>query len=82
MEGPSAERNRLLRVLETASIKWASLTSDVFGVSGMQRLEAPAAGSATPPEMAELARGRLRAKIPPLAMALAGQVEEHHRLTC
>jgi len=79
VESRSAERNRLLKVLETANIKLASVASDVFGVSGMRMLAALAEGQATPAEMAELARGRLREKIPQLAPALEGRMEEHHR---
>jgi len=35
VESRSAERNRLLMVLETANIKLASVVSDVFGASGL-----------------------------------------------
>ena len=79
VESRSAERNRLLKVLETANIKLASVASDAFGVSGMQMLTALAEGKATPAEMAELAKGRLREKIPQLEPALEGRMEEHHR---
>lgn len=79
VESRSAERNRLQKVLETANIKLASVASDVFGVSGMQMVEALAEGEATPAEMAALARGRLRNKIPQLEPALEGRMEEHHR---
>jgi hypothetical protein len=48
VESRSDERNRLQKVLETANIKLASVASDVFGVSGMQMLEALAEGEATP----------------------------------
>ena len=78
-DSQSAECNRLLKVLETANIKLASVASDVFGVSGMEMLDALAEGTATPAEMAELARGRLRGKIPQLEPALDGRMEEHHR---
>jgi transposase len=78
-DSQSAECNRLLKVLETANIKLACVASDVFGVSGMDMLDALAEGKATPAEMAELARGRLRGKIPQLEVALEGRMEEHHR---
>ena len=70
VDSRSDERNRLQKVLETANIKLASVASDVFGVSGMQMLEALVEGKATPAEMAELAKGRLREKIPQLEPAL------------
>lgn len=79
VESRSAERNRLLKVLETANIKLASVASDVFGVSGMAMLQALAEGQATPAEMAEMARGRLREKIPQLEPALEGRMQDHHR---
>jgi len=75
----NSERCRRLNVWETANIKLASVASDVFGVSGMPMLEALTEGKATPVEMAELAKGRLRNKIPQLEPALEGRLEEHHR---
>jgi transposase len=75
----AAERNRLLKLLETANIKLSSVASDVFGVSGMAMVRALIEGSATPAEMAGLARGRMRRKQLDLALALDGCVEEHHR---
>src|SRR5215468_10519591 len=79
VESRSAERNRLLKLLETANIKLASVASDVFGVSGLLMLEALVEGKATAQEMAELAKRKLRKKIPELELALEGKVEEHHR---
>jgi len=79
VEARSAERNRLLKVLETANIKLSSVASDVFGVSGLLMLEKLAEGKAEPAEMAQLAKGRLREKIAELEPALEGRMEEHHR---
>jgi transposase len=79
VESQAAERNRLLKVLETANIKLASVATDVFGVSGRLMLRALVEGKATPQEMAELAKRKLRQKIPELELALEGKVEEHHR---
>jgi transposase len=79
VESQAAERNRLLKLLETANIKLSSVATDVFGVSGRLMLEALVRGEATPQEMAELAKGRLRKKIPDLGPALEGKLEEHHR---
>jgi len=79
VESQSAERNHLLKLLETANIKLGSVASDVFGVSGLLMLHALVEGKATPQEMAELAKRRLRNKIPELELALEGRVEEHHR---
>jgi transposase len=79
VESRSAERNRLLKLLESANIKLASVASDVFGVSGLLMLQALIEGKATPHEMAELAKRQMRKKIPELELALEGRVEEHHR---
>jgi transposase len=76
----AAERNRTLKLLESAGIKLAGVMSDVFGVSGMAMLRALAEGTATPAEMAGLARRRLRRKIGALALALEGRLAEHQRL--
>src|SRR6184192_4834147 len=79
VESQAAERNRLLKVLETANIKLANVATDVFGMSGRLMLRALIAGKATPQEMAELAKGLLRKKIPELELALEGKLEQHHR---
>jgi transposase len=78
-EARTTERNRTLKLLETANIKLASIASEVFGVSGMAMLKALVANKAAPAEMAELARGKLRCKREPLALALEGRMSEHHR---
>jgi transposase len=67
--------NRVQKVLESATIKLASVATDVLGVSGRAMLEALMAGQASPAEMAELAKGRLREKREPLAKALEGRVQ-------
>jgi transposase len=79
VEAQTAERNRLLKVLESANVKLASVATDVFGVSGRLMLRALIDGIATPEEMAELAKGQLRHKIPQLQPALEGRLEPHHR---
>jgi transposase len=79
VESVTAERNRLTRLLETCNVKLASVASDVFGVSGRAMLLALIEGKSTPEEMAALARGALRKKTERLALALRGQLEEHHR---
>jgi transposase len=79
VESRTAERNRLLKLLETANIKLASVATDVFGVSGLLMLHALVEGKATAQEMAELAKKQLRKKIPELELALEGKVQEHHR---
>src|SRR5262249_50218403 len=69
VEGRSAERNRVLRLLETANIKLANVASDVFGKSGLLMLRALMAGNQPVESMAQLAKGKLRKKIPQLILA-------------
>jgi transposase len=71
--------NRVQQVLETANIKLAAVATDVLGRSGRAMLEALVAGEQDPEALAELARGRLRAKLPALRQALEGRVQAHHR---
>jgi len=75
----AAEANRLQKVLEGANIKLGSVASNVLGVSGREMLRALAEGEKTPDEMAALARGRLREKIPQLRRALDGVMADHQR---
>jgi transposase len=71
--------NRIQKTLEDANIKLASVASDVLGVSGRDMLRAIVAGERDPIVLADLARQRLRAKIPQLREALCGEIEGHHR---
>lgn len=70
---------RLQKVLEQANIKLASVATDVLGVSGRRMLAALIEGKADAATMAELAKGKLRNKLPELEQALTGVVEAHHR---
>jgi transposase len=75
----SREVNRVQGVLERANIKLAAVATDIMGVSGRMILSALVQGRADPVTMAELAKGRLRGKIPALEQALTGLVRAHHR---
>ena len=79
VETRTAARNRVLKLLEGANVKLSGVASDVFGVSGWAMLEALAAGTSAPAEMAGLARGRMRRKAAELEAALEGRVREHQR---
>ena len=71
--------NRVQKVLENANIKLASVATDVLGVSGRRMLEALVVGRTDAATMAELAKGRLRNKLPLLEQALTGVVDTQHR---
>jgi transposase len=75
----SAEVNRLQKTLEGANIKLAAVASNIIGRSGREVLDALVAGSAGPAALAQLARGRLREKLPQLEQALQGRFAGHQR---
>jgi transposase len=72
------EIQRLEKLLEDAGIKVSSVASDISGVSGRAMLEALIAGQRDPAALAQLAKRRLRSKIPALTEALTGRFGEHH----
>jgi transposase len=71
--------NRIHKVLEDANIKLGCVASDIMGASGRAMLKAIIAGQEDARELAELARKRLREKIPALELALQGHLRDHHR---
>lgn len=73
------EVNRLQKLLESANIKLSSVATDVMGVSGKAMLEAILLGNTDPAVLSELAKGRLRQKLPLLKEALEGRFRPHHR---
>jgi len=72
------EANRVHKLLEDAGIKLAPVARDVLRMSGRAMLEVLVHGTTDPTVLAELARGRMRAKLPALRQALAGQFRPHH----
>lgn len=73
------EINRLQKLLESANIKLSSVATDIMGTSGRAMLDALLSGSTNPEVLADLARGRLRKKLPLLREALQGRFRPHHR---
>jgi transposase len=74
----TSEVNRIHKTLEDAGVKLSSVASDVMGASGRDMMRALIAGAADPEALAELARGKLRAKLPALRKALTGRFRDHH----
>jgi transposase len=66
------------RLLEDAQIKLSVVVSDSLGVSGRAMLAALVAGERDPKVLAELARGRMRAKRSVLEEAFTGHFTDHH----
>lgn len=79
IEDRAQEVNRLYRILEDAGLKLASVMSDVMGRSGRAMLEAILDGRTDPHALADLAKGRLRAKLP--ALRVARDSHRHRRHT-
>ncbi len=80
IQAHSSEVQRVQKTLEDAGIKLGSVASDVVGVSGRAMLRALVGGERDPEVLAELAKGRLRVKIPQLRQALRGRFRDHHAL--
>lgn len=81
MQQGASERNRVQKILEDANVKIGNVLSDVFGMSGQAMLEALLDNDMTAEQMADLAQGRLRPKIPQISEALEGHsMRDHHRL--
>ena len=74
----TAEKNRVEKLLEDAQIKLSVVAADSFGVSGRAMMAALIAGERDPKVLAQLARGRLRAKLSVLEEALTGHFSDHH----
>jgi transposase len=74
----TAEKQRAEKLLEDAQIKLSVVASDIFGASGRAMLAALITGTRDPKALAELARGRLRAKRSQLQEAFTGHFSDHH----
>jgi transposase len=73
-----AEIQRLEKVLQDAGIKLTSVASKVLTQSGRAMIDALIAGEQDPRALAELAKGKMRPKIPALTEALTGHFGNHH----
>jgi transposase len=74
------EANRLHKILEDTGIKLDCVASDILGASGRAMLDALVSGTTDPGVLAELAKGKLRKKIPALKEALVGRFDAQHAL--
>jgi transposase len=69
---------RLELMLEDASIKLSSVASSLTTVSARAMLTAMIEGETDPLRLADMAKGRMRRKIPDLAQALTGNFDANH----
>ena len=74
------EAGRLHKLMEDTGIKLDCVASDLLGKSGRAMLDALVAGTTDPAVLAELAQGKLRAKLPALREALQGRFDTEHAL--
>jgi transposase len=77
-----SEVQRLGNVLQDAGIKIDSVASSIATKSGLAMIEALIDGERRPAVLADLALGKMRAKIPDLTLALEGRFSDHHALMC
>lgn len=80
IEERTRETQRLDKILQDAGVKLSSVASDVLGKSGRAMLQALVEGTTDPEVLADLAIGRLRAKLPALREALTSRFTGHHAL--
>jgi transposase len=78
----SREAQRLEKELEDAGIKLSSVATDILGVSGRAMLTALIDGERDAQVLAEMAKARMRPKIPQLVQALTGNFGDHHAFLC
>jgi transposase len=76
------EAQRLEKELEDAGIKLSIVATDILGVSGRAMLTALIAGERDVHVLAQMAKARMRPKIPQLVEALTGNFGEHHAFLC
>ncbi len=74
------EANRLHKALEDTGIKLDCVATNILGVSGRAMLDALCEGTTDPEVLADLAKGKLRKKIPALQEALEGRFDAQHAL--
>jgi transposase len=71
---------RIEKLLEDASIKLSAVASSITGASARAMLAQLVAGKTDTAAMADLAKSKLRRKVPDLVEALTGRFDDHHAL--
>jgi transposase len=82
VDARAKEIQRLEKVLQDAGVKITSVASAVWSMSSREIIEALIAGTRDPKVLAQMAKGRMRAKIPALEEALSGHFGAHHAVVC
>ena len=82
VQSRTSELQRLGNMLQDAGLKTGSVASSIATKSGRAMIEALIDGERRPRVLADLALGKMRAKIPDLTLALEGRFGDHHALMC
>ena len=82
VDARTREIQRLEKVLQDAGIKLTSVASVVWSKSSREIIEALIRGERDPAVLAQMAKGRMRAKITELEEALSGHFGAHHAVVC
>src|ERR1035438_4725719 len=82
VDSRAREIQRLEKVLQDAGIELTSVASAVWSMSSRAMIEALIAGERDPKVLAEMAKSRMRAKIPQLEEAFSGHFGAHHAIVC
>ncbi len=82
VDARTQEIQRLEKVLQDAGIKLSSVASGIWSKSSKAIIEAMIAGERDPKVLAQMAKSRMRAKIPQLQEALSGHFGPHHAVVC
>jgi transposase len=82
VDARSKEIQRLEKTLQDAGIKLTSVASRVWSASSREMVEALIAGERDPAVLAQMAKRRMRSKIPRLEEALAGSFGSQHAVVC
>jgi len=74
----SADKNRMIKILEDGNIKLSMVLTDVHGVSGSNIIDAILDGERAPDKLVMLCKGRIKASRDDIIRALEGRLTAHH----
>jgi transposase len=75
----TAEKNRMIKMLEDSNMKLSAVLSKVHGVSGTRIIDALLEGQTDPFLLASLCHGKVKAEKEEIILALEGKLTEHHK---
>ncbi|MCK9617748.1 MAG: IS110 family transposase [Lentimicrobiaceae bacterium] len=75
----TAEKNRMIRILEDANIKLSTVLSKVHGTSGTKIINAMLAGETNPEVLVKLCHWRVKTDREEIKLALEGKLTDHHK---